>query len=420
MHRILNKSIFKPIFCLLLIFAFVANRAQADTQNPHSDLCDKFEAQITSCLKGDKIRDAISAVSEYEEAVRACYPAPTYANGLFQSEAEHVSFTCPFDGWTQLTGKHSGVPEWLPSIGVDVTLILTNKKTDDRLAVMSADLKGMSPTPGEAAAGDTERNMTIFANIMGRTFGVQKTSNVLDIGDHRALAVEYAGPDGNAVQMYMLSNGSRLDAFIVFCAQSEKSAMKAKLLSMVKTVDFHYKPTDTIRIAAIRAKVTDANDVKQQLQCVRELTQSGDYGDAGLDLNTLRQVIAGRIPKPVESAGGMQYDTYGITVSNPDSTNWKCGIQMTNGMAMMMLENRTSVALNGMIVGVMDPLVSYGAHADKMVGAGVGEEANKEFLSNAGRGGLLKIGVAIESARYRTFKGMLAYEGIVQMNVPNV
>jgi hypothetical protein len=86
----------------------------------------------------------------------------------------------------------------------------------------------------------------------------------------------------------------------------------------------------------------------------------------------------------------------------------------------MMLQDKSSVDMNGTIVGVLDPLITYGSYADQLLGIGKGEEAQKTFLSNGGRGGLLNLGGSIEKERFRTFKGMLAYEGTATTNIPNV
>jgi hypothetical protein len=404
----------------MVLVVAVAPIQAAYGQKLTSDLCAKHETEITADLAKGNIREAIMAVCHYEEAVRGCYPGPSYENGLFQSEADHLSFFCPFDTWTRIEAKDSGLPDWLPSVGVDFPLILSNKKNSDRLAIMSLDCGTLMRAMGVTDFGSSEKDLSLVAAMLEQSLGVEQAKSYEDIGDHKMFVVELTSQTGDPVEMCFVANLGKIYAFIVICTSSESAELKAKLLSMMKTVDFHFKPADNKKIAAIRAKITDPKDVSQQLQCIRELTLSGEYGDACLDLTNLRLNIGDRIPKPVDSGGVTHFDSYGITLTNPDATTWKSEMQVTGGIPMMLLENNTSVDVNGIAVGVLDPLVIYGVHADKMIGEHATESTKRSVLSGGGRGSLLSMGSNIESERFRTFKGMMAYEGITSTNMPNV
>ena len=405
-----------PFVLLSLLAAAPAQSARR--QAPAlSDVCRQYETKILGSLESGRIRDAISAVSQYDEAVRKRYPAPTFASGLVRSEADHMSFSCPFDGWTRLADKDLGAPDWLPALGVDITLTLTNKS--DRFVVMSLDLasilRGMA-TPEETV---TDQNLNLMATMLTQSLGTEKKRSFLDIGDRKALVVDSTAQSGDPVELYLLWNGGRVYVFMTVCQDSEQAEIKAKLLSIVKSVGFHYKPA-AADVASIRAKVKDPNDVRQELDCVRELALHGEFGDASAELGKLRLTIAGRIPKPVEAGGVMRYDSYGVSVTNPDADAWKSEVQVTGGPVMMMLESKTSVDPNGILIMVLDPLVAYGYHADQLLGDKASEAMKKSYLSSSGRGGLLNIGKGIESERFRTFGGMMAYEGIAATNMPNV
>ena len=95
-------------------------------------------------------------------------------------------------------------------------------------------------------------------------------------------------------------------------------------------------------------------------------------------------------------------------------------VDTSGAMNMIMLEDQDSVNQNGIIVGVIDMVVTYGPHVDEFIGEKADEETRKNALIGAGRGGLTNTGGEIESERFRTFKNAQAYEGIATTNILNV
>jgi len=417
MHRLLLR-ITLPLLLTCLTWSLPA--LAADDQKPGQDLPPKFEPQITENLASGKFREALLAAAKYKEAVRACYPAATYTNGVLESEADHLRISCPFKGWKRKDADLAKNSDGPPPAGAVPFLALMDPKTNDTLAAISSDQTIINKMEDNPTPGETEKLLNIYGQIMGRLFGVPRYSSFATVGELRILSLELSGQTGNPIEMRLFSHGDQVYTFVLACAPSEKAEMKAKLLTMMKSIDFHYKPPQQERIAAIHAKVTAPTDVKQQLQAIRELVLCGEYGAAGADIDTIRLTLAGRIPKPVVIEDNIHYDTYGITITNPDPQVWKSVVQKSDGMDMMMLQNRAGVDTRGMLVAVLDPIILYGSRAEQMVGEKVPEAVNKTFLSNSARGGLMNINGKIEKEQFRTFKGMLTYEATATTNIPNV
>lgn len=81
-----------PLVLMLLPYTLPA----ASGQKLGQALPAKFEAQINENLAGKQVREAILAVAQYEDAVRACYPVPVYHKGVLLSEADHLRMVCPY------------------------------------------------------------------------------------------------------------------------------------------------------------------------------------------------------------------------------------------------------------------------------------------------------------------------------------
>lgn len=254
---------------------------------------------------------------------------------------------------------------------------------------------------------------------MARAIGVKRYSAFVNVGELRVLASELSTQTGGIAELRLFAHNDRIYAVILMCAPSEKVTMRAKLFALLKSVDFHYKPPQRERIAAIRAKVTNPKDIPQQLQAIRELIQCGEYGTAAVDLEKLRVRMAELIPFPVLVGDDMKYDAYGISLSNPDPTAWNSEVDTSSSTKMMLLESKAASDTNVILVGALDPLITYGSHVDSKLGDKAPEADKKAFLSNSARGGMMAIGKAITSERFRTYKGLFTYEGTATTNLPN-
>jgi len=390
----------------------------ADDQKPGQDLPPKFEPQITENMAAGKFREALLVAAQYKEAVRACYPDPTYTDGALESEADHLRILPPFPNWTKVNTAVAKGTDGLT--GATQLVALMDPKTNDSLTIISSDQTMITKMSDAPTAGENEKLLTIYAQTMARLFGTPRYSSFANVGELRVLSLELSGQIGNPIEMRLFSHGDQVYTCILVCTPSEKAEMKDKLLTMMKSIDFHYKPAQQERITAIQAKVTDPTDVKQQLQAARELILCGEYNAAGTDIDKIRLTLAGRIPKPTVVGDAMRHETYGLTLTNPDPKTWKSFVQRSGGTDMMILANRAGVDTRAILVGVIDPIVIYGSRTVQMVGEKASEEMNKAYLSSSGRGGFMNIGGKIEKEQFRTFKGMLTYEGTATTNLPNV
>ena len=84
---------------------------------------------------------------------------------------------------------------------------------------------------------------------------------------------------------------------------------------------------------------------------------------------------------------------------------------------MLLLEDKWSVKGEGMGVLVLDLILTYGIQAAT---AFDDEESGRELLVGVGRGSALSVGTNIESERFTTVKGILAYEAVVDTNIPGI
>lgn len=394
--------------------------ATSDEQKPGQDLPPKFETRINESLAAGKFRDAITAVAQYGEAVRGCYAAPSYTDGRFQSEAEHLSLQCPFPGWTVVDPTPANRPMWLPWVGLDITLLLRHPQDAGTLAIVSSDIGHLQEEPGVSSEAETASILELFARLQGQRMGTARYRSFSKVGNLRLLSVELSGKEGNVVEMRMFVREDRLYAVLLTGAPSEKAEMQAKLLTVLKSMDLHYKPSQKERVAAIRAKVTDPKDVKQQLQDIRDLVLNGEYNAAAEDLRVLRLTINKLIPQAHVVGDEMHYDGYGVTVINPDPTVWRGVIGFSHHLSQMTLQSRTGVAPHGIIVTVNDPVDAYGVVAERLLSEKASENDKKIFLEYTAHVGSQNIGVVLESGRLRTFRGMLAYECMFTSPVANV
>ncbi len=406
-----------------LLFALTVYAEDLTYSKSVTAVCDEFESQIKSLVDRESYLDAISATAEYEQALLSRYPVPTFELGLFQGEAHHITFHSPFEGWTQESLNEMGMGEWLPTIGFDVLIVLKGEVEDDKFVLFSLDMgKLMQRIGGEefADAGLNDQELLSTAQMIASNLGMVKSQEFKRMGEHRILVLDIATPGmGPSVILANLAHSGRHYCFLLTSSAGNYSENENRLYDLIKTVDFNYKPPDEAKIESVRQKLTDKANIDQVLGCVRELAIAGEYGAAGDDLSMLRSLIAERMPKPVIEGDVARYSLYGITLRNPDPEKWNLSVDTQGGIGMLILEDRFSVNTSGIAVGVINTVLSYGPHAEKITGENDSEEERKSFLSSACRGGLLNMGGAIESERFRIFKGSFAYEGVASPNIPN-
>lgn len=409
----------RTISCLFLALAAGTAVRAAETPKPVSAICSKFEAEITGNLRAGKVRPAIVACSRYEAAIRASYPPASFADNVFQSEAEHLKLTSPFEGWARDAAVEAAVPDWLPTLGFDVLLVLSNKDGEKRFTVLAGDLAKVKRTSGDTAVVTDEASLAQCAAILGKEFGNEKSRSAEELDGRHVLWLELAGEPGFRLEVLLIPNAGKVYGLIGTCPLAEAGDMRDKLRGIYKTADFQYKPSDRARIAALRSQVDDAGNVWQHLKCIHDLVDIGEYRDACIDLDRLLPLLAQRIPKPKIVNREIRYESYGISLANPNPKVWRCSVNSGAAPPLMFLENTSSIISTGIMVSVIDPLVVYGAQADKFLGRNAPEGLKKSMLSGGVEGGLLKISERIESERFTTFRGMPACEGVATTNFAN-
>lgn len=415
-----NNAILLFLLFALLLYAPSSYAAQVTPAETVNLICDEFESQIKTLVNTKKYLEAIGATAKYEQALLSRYPTPAFELGLFQSEAHHLSFHSPFEGWIQEDLKD--VPQWLPAMGFDVLIVLKGKVEDDTFTVFSYDMGKIKQRLGEedARAELNDQELQMGAQMMAANFGVVKNQEFKMVGDHRILALEIGTPlMGPSVILVSLARGGRIYGFLLTSSAGDRSQNEKRLYDLIETVDFKYKPSDVTKIETARQKLTDRTDVAQLLHCVRELALVGEYGEASDELSILRLVIVGNIPKPTVEGDVARYPAYGIVLKNPNPEKWNLSIDMQGGIGALVLEDRFSVNPAGIYVGIINTVLVYGPQAIDITGENASEEEKKGFLSLGGRGGLMGMGGVVESERFRIFKGLFAYEGVGSINIPN-
>ena len=168
-------------------------------------------------------------------------------------------------------------------------------------------------------------------------------------------------------------------------------------------------------VAAARAKV-DRQSVESVLQRVERLANLGEYNAAAENLADLRLLLHGRLPRPAVKNNKASCPAYGVTLENPDPRKWKLSTQQEGMLQAILLEDKWSVSDEGIMVMILDTAMVYGPEVAQML---QDEENSKETMIYTGRGGAMSAG-RIESERFTTIKGSIAYEAIIVPNIPGM
>ncbi len=386
-----------------------------------TNLCDEFESKIKEQMNSKKYLESICTATDYEQALLSRYPASTFELGLFQNEAHNISFHSPFEGWTQKSLKDMKIPEWLPMLGFDILIALQGKVEDDKFMLFSYDLGKIKLRIGVQEKSEvSDQELVLGSQMIASNFGVVKNQEFKTVGDHRLLFIEINTPLLKpSVILANLRHGGILYTFLLSSSAGNHAENQKRLYDLIKTLDFKYKPSETLKIQAIRQKLTDKTDIIQVLRCIRELALIGEYRAASEDLSKLRLAIVQKMPKPIIDGNIARLSAYGIKFTNPDPYNWKLSIQSKGILDMVVLEDRFSVNPAGIVVGVINTILAYGPKAAHITGESGSEQERKVFFSGGGRAGLLSMGVNIESERFRMFRGVFSYEGVGSANIPN-
>jgi hypothetical protein len=263
---------------------------------------------------------------------------------------------------------------------------------------------------------DSDRGLTLLGQMIASQIGIAKSSSFKSIGDHRVLWQEIApamlGPD---VRLVLFPHDGMLVTFLLLSASGDTAANTSRLEDTIRTVSFDYKPASASMIVEERSKC-DRNDVGSLVRCAGRLAWMGQYSAAAEDLGDVRLLLRSRLPKPKLSDLTATIPAYGISVTNPDPERWKISVLDEGVMEGVLLEDRFSVNGEGIMIGVLDFVTTYGPQVIELL---QDEEMKRQMLINGGRGGCMSIG-QIERERFAPVRGQLAYEASILPNMAGV
>ena len=150
------------IIATLLCIGRVACAEDAALPTSTAAMCDEFASRINKLVTANNIVASIFTVAEYESAVFAKYPPATFEQGRFQSEAYHVSFVSPYDGWKSLSAKEVNLPAWLPSTGFDLILALQGTSEDEKLLLLTFDIGKINRMLSDKTMGSEEESRNVY------------------------------------------------------------------------------------------------------------------------------------------------------------------------------------------------------------------------------------------------------------------
>lgn len=413
---------FTSIALLLCALLFSAAASASQGSGDITSICDTYSAKIKSSYNKGEFIEAIITAAEYDEALMSRYPTPLFDIGLFQSEAHHISFHCPFTAWAQESLETLPELEEIEATGCELLLLLYGENINEMFVVFSVDWGKLMQRLGLEEFGMaevTDVEMLLVAETFGMAFGTIDDYKFKQIGGHYALDVDFASfGTGPSIKLILLEHDGRFFGFLLTSSLGNRDKNEELLNELITTVDYNYLPPDTAKINLARGKMKDKINIGDILNCVRELATYAEYGAASDELNRLRAIVGDKIPGPEVIGNTGRYDVYGITLENPDSSKWNLYVEQEGGFKALVLEDRFSVNPSGVMISIINTVLAYGPRAVEML-ENLSEEEAKMFLSTIGRGGLMSMGGEILSERYRVLKGELAYEGVASTNMAN-
>ena len=388
-------------------------------QKSLNEAISNYEMEILKLCEDKDYREAIQVAGKYEQDVLSLYTPPSYHMGLLQSESQHVSFHSHFDSWKQVGIEELGVPKELTIMGFNILLSLEGKSEEERFAVFCIDADRLESHIGDSSSSQllvNDRGLIILGKMFAGNFGMVRNHYFNKIGEHRALildvASQFTGPD---IRIVLLTKHGRMFMYLLLSSAGDIESNESLLFDTIKTTSFDYKPEDSDAIARIRSR-HKKKDISWMLNCIKALTEIGQYGAAAEDLTGLKHLLYPMLPHPSVKGQVAHCPAYGITLTNPDSDRWALNVLQEGAMQMILLEDKLSVKQEGIGVAVIDLLMAYGAD---IVNLFKDETTAKEYLINGGRGGASVIG-SIEEESFAHVRGKLAYEAIVIPNMPSL
>lgn len=374
--------------------------AQAETQSK----------AILAHLAQEQYRPAIAETVKFEQAMLAQYPAATFANDRFQSEAEHLTFTSAFPGWTAQTDT-ALMAAFARSAGAKLLLVTGGDGTQNRLSVFSLDVGTIFARLDPNNTNDeplADFQFKLVTRELASNFGDAGESTAGTVGDDATLEQEIETPmDAPFTGLISLMHGKKIYFFLMESSSyTEFDTRMTALRTTVASTAFTYKPADTKKIAQLRALFADKDTPATTLDLVKALAAAGEFNEAARELSRLSQHIFTRIPAQVVSKTAIQDTAYGVTLTNPDPNKWELSLMTEGGFRGAFLRKIASTTPEGIVVLIYDALMTEGAHHDQATTV----EEQQAYLRGAGRGILASFCDHIDEEGFTTVKGTLAYE----------
>jgi len=408
--------ILKAVLPLLAMLLALSLSASAASESAFATAASNLEDRMRESIQRGEIRDAIIAAAEYENVLIESYPPPSFQMNLFRSQAQHLSFHNSFTDWKQVEVTELGLPEWLPMMGFRLHLALDGETEDDRFLLFSTNLGDVEERTGVAPLQQpqlTDQELLTSGLLIAGNVGVVKSQEFKRIASHRVLLLTLATPMGGPVTVASLGRGRQLYAFMLFSSLGNHDVNEKKLVELLVSVDFTYRPPDEARIDSV-CRSGRKEKVEDLLKCSRRLANIGEYSAAAGEVAKVRAILGKRMPKAYIKENVAHCPSYGVSLANPDEKKWELTVEDAVGTKMLMLEDKWSVKEEGIVIVITDTVLAYGRQAAAVL---QDEEEKKQFLIAHGRGGAMSIGT-IENERFTVVKGELAYEAIVGTNMP--
>jgi hypothetical protein len=371
-----------------------------------------FSARVMAYVAKGEHREAIAETGEYEVELLSRAEPPKYEKGLFQGHLQHVSFKVPWDAWAPAKFDD---PRTLEMAGIEMLLALKDAGDERGLVVMSINWRRLVKKMGIGVADErlSDQMMQQLATMIAGKLGNVKAQEFRKVGQRSALYQELAqAPLAPSLKAYHLREGGRLYTFVLRVPASEMKEQEQKLIQMLEAISFDYKPENQQAVTGILAN-RNAADVRSSAEAVEALASAGEFDRAVDVLAELRLLIAGMRPRAAVRDNVGTSPLYGITMKNPDPARWNMQASSEGIADMIIMEDRTAVGTEAIMVMSLDFQLAYGPGFLKLI-AGGDERSRKDFLVSAGRGAAATQGEA-QDERIVQLKGSMAYEAVVNV-----
>lgn len=380
-----------------------------------------FEIQILRHLEEDEVVQAIKMCGEYGRDLLSRYATPVFKKGLFSSEAENMTMKVAFENWQQIKeGDFSLSSKSAMTLGVRLLLLLKGTGATDNFLLCTSNLGELAAQIGTGfGTGETlsDNELKLLSQSFAAGLGQVRTIEIKPIGKYRAVILDIEPLEGGPlVCLAGLSHKQKVHFFLLTSSVANYGKNEALFLETISSIDFNYEGPNEAKIRSVRDRFSDKDDPQTLLKCVRELVRIEEYNAATEDLMRLRMLCVEKIPKPKVVGDTAKDETYGLSVTNPDSKRWQLQVLKGGQLRGILLADQSSRGPTGILIQILDPVVLYGPEVMRIMAENMNA---KEYLAVACQGAARYVG-RIERERFTEVSGKLAYDTIVDVGSPQV